>query len=195
MESRSRFRAFYDELGKGPAQSVRYPAGRMAWVKLSHPAKVLELGCHNGYNLRHWAKMHPETECVGVDISDSLLEIAAYRTMQEGLDDRVTYVNSFIEDYQPDQDFTDIVLTETLEHVQDAQETINATVAMLKPGMALWITVPSRRWGNYSHVRGIRAATLASMLQNAGLDVAEIEAIDEIPHEGQDLTRCYVVKR
>lgn len=195
LESRERFRAFYDELGKGPAQSVEYPAHRMSWVKFPHPARVLELGCHTGYNLIHWAKQHPETECVGVDISQTMLANAANRIKEAQLENRIELVESFIEDYVPDRTFTDVVLTETLEHVQDAQAVLDAVVPMLRPGTALWITVPSRRWGNYSHVRGIRAMTLAAMLQQAGLDVAEIEAIDERRVQGEDLTRCYVVKQ
>jgi cyclopropane fatty-acyl-phospholipid synthase-like methyltransferase len=164
----------------------------MGWVDIDHPSNILELGCHNGYNLIYWANQHPETTAVGVDISTPLLRKARERIHEAGIADRVVVFDSYIEDFQSPPDITDIVLTETLEHVQDAQAVLNAVEPMVEPGVNLWITVPSNRWGNYSHVRGIRAATLASMLQDAGFDVADIKFIDERRVQGENLTRCLV---
>jgi 2-polyprenyl-3-methyl-5-hydroxy-6-metoxy-1,4-benzoquinol methylase len=192
-ESRERFQAFYNELGLGPARLVEYPV-RMNWVQIREGANVLELGCHNGYNLVRWATTLNAT-CVGVDISEPLLEIARQRCIQDEVVDKVKLVKSFIEDYETTESFTDIVLTETLEHVQEAQEVVNKAVQLMGEGTRLWITVPTRRWGNSSHVRGIRAGTLSSMLQDAGLDVSELIKIEEVMHQGEYLTRCLAVKR
>jgi len=201
LDSADRFKAFYEKLAEGSAKDIQYPASRMNWVKIEPEASIIELGCQSGYNVVRWLQQHPSCTVVAVDVSGRMLTNTMARVKAElpsYIQDNVSYVESFIEELpkllwlQPR--FSDVVLTETLEHVQDPQKCLEVAWWLVRPGGTLWITTPTRRWGNYSHVRGIRAATLASMVQDVGVDVAWIEEIDEVPHQGEPITRARIVK-
>ncbi len=199
LSDKKRFKAFYDELGAGPAKDVKYPMSRMSWVAPKPGGTILELGCSSGYNLVYWLEHDWDCRVVGVDVSRTAIGETLHRLTK--LPDQVTARASVFESFIEDAPrlvhgrFTDVVLTETLEHVQDPTPVLQVAWDYVAPGGSLWVTVPSRRWGNYSHVRGIRAATLASMLQDVGVDVIEIAAIDEVKHQGEYLTRARVIRQ
>lgn len=199
LESREHFQAFYDILGAGAAKSVQYPASRMSWVKPKPGARILELGCSAGYNIVKWLEDDWNCSVIGIDVSIAAIGETARRitSLPDEAKARVCLRQAFIEDVGDLSLglFSDVVLTETLEHVQAPLPVLDVAWSAVAPGGTLWITVPSRRWGNYSHVRGIRAATLASMLQDVGVDVIEIVEIDEVKHQGEGLTRARVIKQ
>lgn len=198
LETDKRFKAFYDMLGAGPAKDVQYPA-RMKWVIPKPGAHILELGCSSGYNIVKWLENDRGCSVVGVDVSQAAIGETVRRITQlpTQASMRVSIFETRIEDapHIVCGLFTDVVLTETLEHVQDPLPVLQVAWGFVASGGTLWITVPSRRWGNYSHVRGIRAATLSSMLQDVGVDVTEIAAIDEVKHQGERLTRAKVIRQ
>lgn len=198
LESREHFKAFYDELGKGPAKYIEYPA-RMNWVTPSHGARIIELGCSSGYNVVKWLADDPYCSVVAVDVSSSAVHetIRRIKELPEEAKMRVGVFETFIEDAHEyiHGTFDDVVLTEVLEHVQDPMPVLESAWAFVGRGGTLWVTTPSRRWGNFSHVRGIRAATLASMLQDVGVDVFDIAEIEEVRYEGECLTRARVVRQ
>ena len=198
VESREHFKAFYNELGKGPAKDVKYPA-RMNWVTPGAGARILELGCSAGYNVVKWLTDDPDCTVGAVDVSASAIHETIRRIKELPMDaqSRVGIFEMFIEDAHEHihGTFDDVVLTEVLEHVQDPMPVLESAWGFVRKGGTLWVTTPSRRWGNYSHVRGIRAATLASMLQDVGVDVFDIVEIEEVRMQGECLTRARVVRQ
>jgi SAM-dependent methyltransferase len=179
LASRERFEAFYDELAKGPAKRVTYPAHRMDWIELTKGGWVIELGCHVGYDLIHWTTQDPNLIAWGVDVSQNMIAEARERisTLPPSQQRRIELSRLFIEDIimgavlvgapEGHEEPTDVVLTETLEHVQDPIPVLAKAVEIARSG-TLWITVPQTRWGNYSHVRGINPEQLGEMLREVG---------------------------
>ena len=170
IRSREHFEAFYDQLALGEARKVTYPAHRMDWISLTKGGWVIELGCHVGYDLVHWLYQDPELTAWGVDVSQNMLAEADRRLMQSHPGKRWVLLHSFIEDLEVPSNahqITDVVLTETLEHVQDPHPVLAKAVELAHYG-TLWITVPQTRWGNFSHVRGISTDEMWEMLRSAG---------------------------
>lgn len=180
LKDRERFLAFYDKLGSDkPALGVQYPAHRMDWVAPRKGGYILELGCHAGYDIVKWLLEDTTAHAVGVDISKPLLVEAHGRALVAGIDDRAVWVESFIEDLPNDTEiskvnYTDIVLTETLEHVQDPVPVLKAALHFMGDETLLWISVPNHRWGNFSHVRGLNSEQLTEALVTAGFKDSDI---------------------
>lgn len=170
LQSRERFKAFYEHLANGPAKDVQYPAQRMGFVTPSLGGNLLELGCHVAYNLIYWTALDQTLMVTGVDVSSTMLDHARRRieVLPSSQASRISLIQSFIEDFTSGDTYTDVVLTETLEHVQDPLPVIGQAVRLMSPDTVLWISTPSRRWGNYSHVRGIGQAEMGKMLADAG---------------------------
>jgi 2-polyprenyl-3-methyl-5-hydroxy-6-metoxy-1,4-benzoquinol methylase len=172
IRSRERFQAFYEHLAEGPAKRVTYPAHRMDWIEPTKGGWVIELGCHVGYNLVQWLNQDPDLEAWGVDVSQNMLAQAYNRLTKAHPDGSWRLLFGFIEDLEIGgqnytHDVTDVVLTETLEHVIDPIPVLAKAVELSAHG-TLWITTPQTRWGNYSHVRGITPAELGEMLREVG---------------------------
>ena len=185
LKSRERFNKFYDHLGAGEqALAVQYPAHRMDWIKPTKGGLILELGCHAGYDIVKWLTEDKEAQAVGIDISEPLLKEASERCKAAGIVDRVSLYKAFIEDL-PKHSIgknlmpTDIVLTETLEHVQDPLAVLKATKHFMVFDTSLWISVPNHRWGNFSHVRGLNSEQLTKLLEEAGFKKEGIEFMEE----------------
>ena len=195
VQNREHFKNFYDQLGADdPAQNVQYPAHRMSFVNPTQGGLILELGCHAGYDIVKWLSDDQNALAVGVDISTPLIEEARRRTEAAGVADRAMFIESFIEDLPvsdhivkthtepsilPKAFFTDVVLTETLEHVQDPKAVLEATRLLMGAGTTLWISVPATRWGNFSHLRGITAKQLQELLFDTGFIYEDIDWIEQ----------------
>ena len=185
IKDKKHFQSFYNELGTGEVQqNLKFP-DRMKWVKVKPKGRVLELGCHSGYDLIHWLTKYPELTAIGVDISNPLLEAAKRKAEEARVSDRLVLLNSFIENLPTlgaiGNDITDIVLTETLEHVQEPISVLRATCEILDQQdkeCTLWITVPAARWGNYSHVRGINKEQLEKLFEDSGFPISKFTIED-----------------
>ncbi len=201
LENREHFSAFYEALGNGPAKDVKYPKHRMGWITPPKGASILELGCAAGYNLVHWLEEDRSCSVTGVDLSLSAIAEASRRigAMDKSVNApaRACLFQSFIEDAPQIiiGRFSDVVLTEVLEHVQDPQPVIDVAWGFVADGGRLWITVPSNRWGNYSHVRGVGKGELKKMLEKAGVTGDMIELLEQEKVQGQPLTKAKIVKR
>ena len=98
---------------------------------------VLDLGCGPGNLLE---KLNGE-RVVGVDLSDSLLELARERT--KNLPHvRVVKGNAEKLDF-PDNTFDRVVCSEVLEHTRNPDVVLNEMARVTKPGGRVVITVPN----------------------------------------------------
>jgi len=183
IKDKERFKNFYEELGKDSAQEgQKYLGMRMDFVVPN--GKIIELGCHIGFNLIQWARKG--FECVGVDVSEHLIKLAKDKIElePEEVQKRITLVNGFIEDLEAKEVFDTVVLTETLEHVINPLVVLKKAVEFLKPDGLIYITVPSKRFGNTSHVRGINQSQMLDLL--AQTDLRQVKWKDDIYWEMTD---------
>lgn len=176
IKSLDRFAGFYNELGKHEQiKKMGYVGWRMDWIKPIGP--IIELGCHAGYNLIHYAKQG--FNITGVDVSKSLLDEARSRISKQPVHIRkkITTVKSFIEQLPTEDKYNTVLLTETLEHVINPKTTLEKARDLLTDKGLIYVTSPSERTGNNSHVRGISRKFLDSLCSDIGLTVLKYEDI------------------
>src|SRR5690554_4054438 len=97
IQTREDFKEFYDRLGEEDVQKTQtFHDWRMKFIKPK--GYLIELGCHAGFDLIHYARLG--FEITGVDLSTSLIELAKQKISQEPMvvQSRIKLVNSFIED-------------------------------------------------------------------------------------------------
>jgi len=174
-----RFAAFYRELGKMKVQdNQEYRPWRTDWIKPK--GKILELGCHVGFNLIHYAKQG--FTCVGVDLSPTLLDQARERIAQQPPEEqkRITLHEAWIEQFDTPDRFDTILITQTLEHVIHPVPILIKAQRLLAPGGKIYVTAPGSKTGNNSHVRGITNGDMADYAQLSGLKITHWEPIPKI---------------
>ena len=180
-KSRERFEAFYTELGKGTIQKAQgYIPWRTDWIQPLPGKRILELGCHVGFNCIHYAKKG--FYCTGVDISQTLIDEARKKSLSMGPDinGRITLIKSFIEDLELEPVYGTILLTETLEHVIDPLPVlIKAREFLLDDGI-IFVTAPNKNTGNNSHVRGVPKLLLELLCEKADLKIVRYKNIPKI---------------
>ncbi len=175
-KNKERFQEFYNQLGVCPIQRTQNgPTTDLSFIVLR--GMVLELGCHCGYNCIDWAKKG--VSCTGIDVSETLIEFAKEKLSSEPkeVQDRVVFIHSFIEDFIPPIQYDTIVLTETLEHVMSPLPVLIKAKECLKPGGLLYISSPSIKTGNNSHIRGIDANMMAELLNSSGLKIILVQDV------------------
>lgn len=159
IKDKERFRNFYEEQGKEQIQkNQQVVPDRIKFIKPK--GKMIELGCHCGFNSIHYAKLG--YEIIGVDISSTLIEEANRRLSgcSEDVKSRCKFIRSDIEDLdrnfiEKEGLFDSVILTEILEHCIDPDKIIKVAISLLKEGGQVFISAPAIRIGTYAHVRGI----------------------------------------
>jgi 2-polyprenyl-3-methyl-5-hydroxy-6-metoxy-1,4-benzoquinol methylase len=165
-------------------------------------ARMLEVGCSAGVMTRVFAQRVPDLHVV--DASHIYLE-----SLRQELSDRVTFINSLAEDYEPNVLFDGVVLASLLEHVKDPVAVLKHSVRWLKEAGSLFIIVPNRNSihrqvgvamgmlehvGSFSerdhmlnHRRIYDLPLLESHVQDAGYRIADIKGIMVKPLSNQQM--------
>jgi len=175
-KTKNRFADFYNELGKMPQQKKQeYRAGRSNWIKPK--GEIIELGCHVGFNLIHYARLG--FNITGVDLSKSLLDEAKSRIKKQikEVRNRITIIKSFIEKLDTDKKYDTILLTETLEHVINPSPIMKKAKEMLKKDGSIFMTSPDKNTGNNSHVRGISLSYMTKLARANDMQIVHVEEI------------------
>lgn len=176
IKSREHFKNFYDELGRDPIQQAQESyIDEDFWIKAS--GSVIELGCHWGFNLMKLAVYGHK--CVGIDVSDTLIEHGKKKLKEypEAVQNNVTLIQGFIEDYMPPHKFDTVILTETLEHVIDPDKVMAKAVECLSEDGLIYISTPDHRVGTYAHVRGFNRDEMEALVLKHGLEVVEFVSV------------------
>jgi SAM-dependent methyltransferase len=105
--------------------------------RLSPGAKVVDLGCGEGYLT--YALRREGIQCVGVDVSATVVERARRRF---GQDDWFHTVDELADKGTQEADL--VIAAELLEHVAHPVDLVNDAVAMLKQGGTVLMTTPNR---------------------------------------------------
>lgn len=135
-----------DEQGQdyGKERSVNYSAYiypyRYRLVRQNmHGPKVLEVGVGHA-DVTNWLSEDGDFEIVSIDGSQLVLDKALEKISHP---ERVTFVHTYFEEFDSDIMFDDILMTNSLEHVEDPVKVMSYMRKFLKPGGSLHITVPN----------------------------------------------------
>ena len=106
--------------------------------------RVLEIGCGTARNLVRAAKVWPDAEFYGFDISSEMLKVARKNLAQSGQKDRITLFHGDAENPalampREARTFDRIFLSFCLSMIPDWQGAIRQAVALLAPGGELHI--------------------------------------------------------
>lgn len=142
----------------------------LAGLRLPKSAEILDVGCGTGGNLAMLSKFGAVS---GMEFDASALELARRRGVGEIRPGHLPDAIPFEE-----RRFDLIALMDVLEHVEPDAASLAALRGRLKPGGALFVTVPAFpfMWSHHDvshhHFRRYRAATLRAVVESAGYRVA-----------------------
>lgn len=113
-------------------------AGTFRHIPIPEGKRVLDVGCGGGYFLRICSKLGAKVQ--GVEPSP----IAAEQAGSQG----IPVFNGMLEDFETDEPFDVITMSQVLEHVPDPVATLKKLKSLLAPGGMIWLAVPNAdcRW-------------------------------------------------
>jgi len=164
-----------------PAQACRRRliASSLGIAGEGRGARILDIGCGTGDQLRDLAARFPRASLVGVDVSNRALEVSHRKVPGAGL-------AQF--DLQGDGDLpaglagwaTHAVCTEVLEHLEEPLTALVHARRMLAREGRLVVTVPGGPMSAFDkyigHLRHFEAPMLRGLLRQAGFSSAGVEA-------------------
>jgi ubiquinone/menaquinone biosynthesis C-methylase UbiE len=96
---------------------------------------VVDIGCGPGYLIARMAKSIPGIEIIGVDIADSMLQVAADNLSSLGFGDRVSFRQGDVQKLPFEDNAVDFVIsTFSLHHWSYPKEALLEIRRVLKPG-------------------------------------------------------------
>jgi SAM-dependent methyltransferase len=140
-------------------------------LPLPRPARVLEVGCGTGGNLRMLLRFGP-VDAVEMDE----YAIAVARTQGSGADVRKGWLPEAIP-FEPARQYDLVCLFDVLEHCQDDRSALGALSSLLAPGGRLLVTVPAYQWlfgahdRAHHHFRRYTVRRLRKTARDAGFEV------------------------
>jgi ubiquinone/menaquinone biosynthesis C-methylase UbiE len=137
-------------------------------LDLEKGMKILDAGCGFGGTLIHLAKAFPDAQCVGIDMSDTLLDLARQTAEAGGLEDRVTFEKADVQEIPyPDDSFDVVISTNVLHHVADPLAMLHELERVLAPEGMLYI----------ADIRRSRLATLFDKAFREAMSYGEVLAL------------------
>ena len=140
-------------------------------TSLAKNGNVLDIGCGGGWSFEQLAEFG---DVSGVETDAALVESAGARR------DRI-YNGPFDRRFQPDRQFSLIVMLDVLEHMADPQSAMDYAVELLQPKGKLFMTVPAMPilWTthddlNHHYVRYTKSS-LRPIAENAGLRIERLQ--------------------
>jgi len=112
-------------------------------VKRHHATRVLEVGIGPGFDLVHFAKIMPEVQCFGIDVSEEMCRIATAKAEAEGLTNAAVAQGSVedLEECFPGQRYDMIyVFFGALNTVSDLSQAADYLRGVLAPGGRMVLT-------------------------------------------------------
>jgi ubiquinone/menaquinone biosynthesis C-methylase UbiE len=110
-------------------------------MKNFEQGRILDSGCGSGITLIQLAKKFPSCECYGIDLSDTLLELASDWMHKENLKDRVKFFKADVQNIPFPDNYFDAVLNINMLHlVGEPVKMLNEIVRVLKADGYFFIT-------------------------------------------------------
>lgn len=126
---------FYDRVaGRAGETPFRILAKRILRLGINK-GKLLDIACGPGHLLLALAKLNPELQLHGLDISPNMLEACRSKFIKQGLEGRVTLCEGSAYELPFSNDFFDLVVnTQGLHFMDDAPRFFQELIRVLKPG-------------------------------------------------------------
>jgi SAM-dependent methyltransferase len=121
-------RPFYTRLIPGGLSRVPGLSDRLA-----QGVRVLDMACGAGVGLIRTAQTYPQTTLVGLDGDAYSLEMTADRLRQAGLQDRVSLVQSTLEDMSARAEFDLVLINVSMHECRDIEKVTSNVYRALKP--------------------------------------------------------------
>jgi len=150
--------------------------GDIAFYTYSGNGRLLDFGCNEGRGLHIYKKNGYDAE--GLELN----EVAAEKARRSGF----TVYTESLEDFNPDDLFDMVVLSNVLEHAVSPKEILSNIRRILKPGGEVWISLPNvkswlfgmfgKYWINWHmpfHITHFSMATLEGILQESGFEIQD----------------------
>ncbi len=102
--------------------------------KLNNGARVLELASGVGNGLVRFAKTFPNTTVIGVDGDAHSVDLAWERVKQEGVDSRVSLVQSTLENFIDEEGYDLVYINISMHECRDIDRVTENVKRSLKPG-------------------------------------------------------------
>lgn len=151
--------------------------GDISFHKLKGSGRLLDIGCNEGRGLRIYKANGFDAE--GLELN----EVAAKEARAKGF---IVYTEA-VENFQPEQLYDVVVLSNVLEHSLDPKNMLFHVHRILKPGGKVWISCPNnqswlrklfgRFWINWHvpfHIVHFSPEPLKRLLQDAGFNVDHV---------------------
>lgn len=102
---------------------------------MGKPARILDLGCGAGYNVKALRVLYPEVEITGIDLYDTsqIPELSVYRKVDLDLG-KLPF---------PDEHFDSVIITHVLEHLAQPLKLASEMARVLKKGGIIYIETPN----------------------------------------------------
>lgn len=109
--------------------------------------RILDAGCGFGTTATMLAKRFPESDVVGIDLSEPLLALAEQEAQAAGVGDRVRFERADVERIPYERDAFDVVLNVQMLHiVEHPMWMLNELERVLAPDGALFLADIRRSW-------------------------------------------------
>lgn len=146
---------------------THYEYPRAQWVLAQVGGEsLLEIGCGNGGMTRLLA---PKVgQLTAFDVSAPSLKLVD----ELGLPN-VTTVQGLIENFRPERQFYNVVLSEVIEHIREPLNCIASAFRCVAPTGALIITTPNGHWESDEHLHEFSLQTFSEMLAQTGCESFE----------------------
>jgi 2-polyprenyl-3-methyl-5-hydroxy-6-metoxy-1,4-benzoquinol methylase len=200
MESKDAYRAFYEAAERGAMAVEHVPHCHLTiprWgavrrqLEEFRTARLLDLGCADGFMAVNYAVGHPGVEAVGVDLHP-LVDVGARVATEYGVPCR--FARGFLEETALGAHFDAVLLLDVLERVADVEVALKAADRHLVPGGRVYVSAPLTPVGakggqreQCEHVRLLDYTTFLALLSRNGRRLVHYEQLhtpDGLHHIG-----------
>jgi S-adenosylmethionine-diacylgycerolhomoserine-N-methlytransferase len=151
------------------ATRLYYLLGRdrmIANLRPANGANVLEIGCGTARNLVHAARLYPNAQFFGIDVSTEMLTSAIAAISRAGLAGRIKVAHGDATAVHPQKlfavaSFDHVMISYSLSMIPDWRRVLEAAAGRLTPGGRLHIV----DFGNQERLPGIARALLLRWLK------------------------------
>ena len=168
--------------------------------RLPPGSTVIDYGCAHGHYTNTLAKMFVDKNFIGIDITDSNIEIAKSWASDWGLGNVRFYVGD--QDSLPDIDVVAdaVICAEVLEHVREPHNTLNSVLSLCSDNCRVIVTVPfgpweaegyRKQWPWRAHIWHFDRTMLADMMNE--FDKFSVVSLPHCHNINGDILGNYVV--